>query len=191
MESSASVSARLWLSSRASKQHCWAVGAPARQATCAGGRAKAQKPAYQVDKFITGNMSISQGYRHTQTTILTHRVAHTWTMQPMSRTCIRVQCQNLYDTRTLHAGSGYARRMSVSPPPVAPTGVAVAANERYMARVVTVRLISNFISKSVMKYYVLLRARDDVTSDMYGTNTQIVQRRTASPEIVKPVRELA
>ena len=201
MESSASVSARLWLSSRASKQHCWAVGAPARQATCAGGRAKAQKPAYQVDKFITGNMSISQGYRHTQTTILTHRVAHTWTMQPMSRTCIRVQCQNFlhtcpmtelaYDTRTLHAGSGYARRMSVSPPPVAPTGVAVAANERYMARVVTVRLISNFISKSVMKYYVLLRARDDVTSDMYGTNTQIVQRRTASPEIVKPVRELA
>ena len=96
-----------------------------------------------------------------------------------------------YDTRTLHAGSGYARRMSVSPPPVAPTGVAVAANERYMARVVTdtVRLISNFISKSVMKYYVLLRARDDVTSDMYGTNTQIVQRRTASPEIVKPVRD--
>ena len=72
-----------------------------------------------------------------------------------------------------------------------PTGVAVAANERYMWRVVTVRLISNFISKSVMKYYVLLRARDDVTSDMYGTNTQIVQRRTASPEIVKPVRELA
>ena len=136
MESSASVSARLWLSSRASKQHCWAVGAPARQATCAGGRAKAQKPAYQVDKFITGNMSISQGYRHTQTTILTHRVAHTWTMQPMSRTCIRVQCQNLHTlsnartfcirvqcqnlhtiTRTLHAGSGYARRMSVSPPP--------------------------------------------------------------------------
>ena len=117
----------------------------------------------------------------------------------MSRTCIRVQCQNFlhtcpmtelaYDTRTLHAGSGYARRMSVSPPPVAPTGVAVAANERYMARVVTVRLISNFISKSVMKYYVLLRARDDVTSDMYGTNTQIVQRRTASPEIVKPVRD--
>ena len=40
-----------------------------------------------------------------------------------------------------------------------------------------------------MKYYVLLRARDDVTSDMYGTNTQIVQRRTASPEIVKPVRD--
>ena len=36
-----------------------------------------------------------------------------------------------------------------------------------------------------MKYYVLLRARDDVTSDMYGTNTQIVQRRTASPEIVR------
>ena len=34
----------------------------------------------------------------------------------------------------------------------------------------------------------LLRARDDVTSDMYGTNTRIVQRRTASPEIVKPVR---
>ena len=105
--------------------------------------------------------------------------------------CIRVQCQNLHTI--------LGRCMPAPATPVAcrcrrhptPTGVAVAANERYMWRVVTVRLISNFITKSVMKYYVLLRARDDVTSDMYGTNTQIVQRRTASPEIVKPVRELA
>lgn len=83
--------------------------------------------------------------------------------------------------------------------PVAAVGVAATRSpywrsgcrqrKVYGESFVTVRLISNFISKSVMKYYVLLRARDDVTSDMYGTNTQIVQRRTASPEIVKPVRD--